>query len=375
MANQDHLDILLQGVDTWNRWRETKRELIPNLEGAELSEKNLNGVNLSRANLREANLYDTHLIGANLSEADLFRAGLDESKLSGATLRGANLSEAHLSWWDLGGSPTDLSAADLSAANLIGADLRKANLSWANLRKANLEKANLSEANLSGTILVETNFVGANLSRSRIYGVSAWNVKLNEKTNQGNLIITENNEPTVMVDDLEVAQFVYLLLHHEKLRHVINVVTDKGVLLLGRFGGGGIEVLRAIAERLRDMGYLPIIFDFERPRDRNYTETVKTLVGLSRFVIVDLSGPSVPQELYATVPHFKLPFVPILEMGHREHAMFVDLLENQNVLRPIVAFENQAQLLPRLPEEIVAPAEAYVAERQALLAELFGRDR
>jgi hypothetical protein len=63
------------------------------------------------------------------------------------------------------------------------------------------------------------------------------------------------------------------------------------------------------------------------PTDRNYTETVKTLAGLARFVIVDLSGPSVPQELYATVPHFKIPFVPILEEARKPYAMAVDILE------------------------------------------------
>jgi hypothetical protein len=138
-------------------------------------------------------------------------------------------------------------------------------------------------------------------------------LKTNKDTKQLNLVITQENEPIVTVDDIEVAQFIYLLIRHEKLRKVINSVAEKGVLILGRFGGGGIEVLRAVADKLRKMKYLPIIFDFDRPRNRNYTETIKTLTGLSRFVVVDLSGPSVPQELYATVPHFKIPFVPILE--------------------------------------------------------------
>lgn len=33
----------------------------------------------------------------------------------------------------------------------------------------------------------------------------------------------------------------------------------------------------------------------------------------SLLIIVDLSGPSVPHELSATVPDFKVPFVPIME--------------------------------------------------------------
>jgi hypothetical protein len=72
------------------------------------------------------------------------------------------------------------------------------------------------------------------------------------------------------------------LITHFKLRNVIDAVSRKGVLLLGRFGRGGLELLRALGERLRVAGFLPIIFDFERPAARNYTETVMTLAGLSR---------------------------------------------------------------------------------------------
>ena len=42
-------------------------------------------------------------------------------------------------------------------------------------------------------------------------------------------------ESEVTVDDLEVAQFVYLLLHNEKVRRVIDTITSKVVLILGRF--------------------------------------------------------------------------------------------------------------------------------------------
>jgi hypothetical protein len=131
------------------------------------------------------------------------------------------------------------------------------------------------------------------------------------------LIVTPPSEATFVVDNLEVAQFIYLLLNHKKLRDVFNTMTERGVLILRRFGGGGLEVLQAIAAKLREEKYLPIIFDFERPQDRNYTETVKTLAGLARFVIADLSGPSVPQEPYATIPHFKIPFVPIIEASRK----------------------------------------------------------
>jgi hypothetical protein len=125
----------------------------------------------------------------------------------------------------------------------------------------------------------------------------------------------------------------------DSLRAVLKVVSDRAVMILGRFSGGQLDFLRAIGDVLRGLGYRPMLFDFDRPDDRNYTETVKTLVGLARFVIVDLTGPSVPQELYATVPHFKIPFIPIIQAGARQYAMFLDLLEYPWVLKPIVYSE------------------------------------
>jgi hypothetical protein len=81
------------------------------------------------------------------------------------------------------------------------------------------------------------------------------------------LVTTLPNQPTISEDNLEIAQFIYLLLEHKKLRDVLNSVMEKGVLLLGRFSNGGLEVLQTIAAQLREKKYLPMIFDFDRPDD------------------------------------------------------------------------------------------------------------
>jgi uncharacterized protein YjbI with pentapeptide repeats len=408
MANLEHLQILRQSSkEEWNEWRRRYPDTIPDLSKADLrgissvgagsrggdggdtylvffdlSRANLSGsilsgcdpspmlpavvmdticlnfVNLSKASLQGAYLQYAHLWVADLSEADLSGAHLMGANLIGANLSNANLREA------------DLSGANLSNVNLSGAHLNGACLSEACLRETDLSGANLSNADLSSAFLVGTKLTGANLTQSFVYGSSVWNVQL-EGARQDNLIITPRREPVITVDDLEVAQFVHLLLNHQKLRNVLNAVTERGVLLLGRFGGGGLEVLQAVAEKLRAEKYLPIIFDFERPQDRNYTETVKTLAGLSRFIIADLSGPSVPQELYATVPHFKLPFVPILEAGRKQFAMAIDLLEYPWVIRPPVVFASTDELVSLVPSKIIAPAEEKHQARQQLLDELF----
>jgi len=75
--------------------------------------------------------------------------------------------------------------------------------------------------------LIETDIRYANLSGCSIYGTSVWSLKVNNKTIQSNLIITPSDEPKVEVDDLEVGQFIYLLLHNEKIRNVIDTIGKK----------------------------------------------------------------------------------------------------------------------------------------------------
>jgi hypothetical protein len=38
--------------------------------------------------------------------------------------------------------------------------------------------------------------------------------------------------PKITTDDIEIAQFLYLLIHNEKLRKVIDTITSKVVLIL-----------------------------------------------------------------------------------------------------------------------------------------------
>jgi Uncharacterized low-complexity proteins len=372
-VKQEHVNLLKRGVDVWNTWRDEHPEVQPNLSGTQLSKIDLDGINLRKADLAGACLSGTQLKKSDFSEANLKRADLDRTDLTGANLSGADLYKAdfkrstlvkaNLSISEL--ARTDFFRANLSGANLSGANLNRADLSETNLSQANLQGANLSRANLD-----RANLIAANLTNCLIYGISAWDVQLKD-TKQFDLVITRPNQPTVTVDDLEIAQFIYLLLNHKKLRNVFNAVTERGVLLLGRFGDGGLEMLQAVAARLREEKYLPIIFDFERPYDHNYTETVKTLAGLSRFIVADLSRPSVPRELYATVPHFKIPFVPILEAGRKPFAMVVDLLEYPWVIRPPVIFANTDELVSLVPSKIIAPAEKKHQARQQLLNELF----
>jgi hypothetical protein len=162
------------------------------------------------------------------------------------------------------------------------------------------------------------------------------------------------------VDNIEVAQFVYLLLHNEKIRDVIDTIGRKGVLLLGRFSEGRIVVLERLREALRQRGYLPIVFNFDKPETKDFTETVRLLAGLSKFVIADITSPkSAPYELGAIVSQTMIPFQPIIAAGEKPFAMLQDLWINypDRVFQPI-AYQSVDRLIENLESEIIGPAEA-----------------
>lgn len=343
---------------TWATFGGTHLKDAKNLNKANFTSATFRYIDLSGANLSEALLDLTHFEhvdfrNANLSKANLCGAKLHEADLSGANLQGAFLSTANL-------CAARFSNANLARAKLVAADLYSADFSDANLHTADLSRANA----------VWTNFTRATLTGCRMYGISIWNTQL-EGAIQNDLIITPEDEPIIDRDDFEAAQFLYLLLSHHKHRHVFNAVIERGVLLLGHFGAGGLEILQTIAIQLREKKYLPIICDCDQSSDHNRGGTVKTLAGLSRFIIVDLGEPSILQELSATVPHVKIPVVPILEAGRELPSRVTDLSEYPWVVWPPVIFANIDELVRLVPSQIIAPAEEKYQARQQLLDVLF----
>ena len=117
MANGEHVKWWQEGVQAWNRRRDT-HPFSPDLEGADLVDQqgrapgdwkppNHQGANLQLANLSRANLYLADLKGANLSYAkldgaNLIGADLTDADLFGSCLRDAKLGSAWLSYAKLG---------------------------------------------------------------------------------------------------------------------------------------------------------------------------------------------------------------------------------------------------------------------------------
>jgi hypothetical protein len=234
MANEEYLALLRQGVAAWNAWRKREPEVRPDLTEAHLGEVHLAGAALTGALLRGADLGDAHLAGASLARAHL----------DGAVLRRADLAEAHLT------------EAHLARADLAGANLRGALLHGANLTRTDLVGADLTGADLSYAQLVRARLERAKLTGARIYGVSVWDLQVDDATEWTDLIITPKFEPAITVDNLNVAQFVYLLLNNQEIRQVIDAVGKKGVLILGRFTPERKAVLDTLQLALRRLNYV-----------------------------------------------------------------------------------------------------------------------
>jgi len=166
MGNQEHLEILKQGVDVWNQWRENNPWIIPDLWGVELSDAqiekiNFQGVNLVNADFSKADLTQVNFISANIRNANLTQANLSRSVFQGAKLDNANFTKAYAQ------------NAVFTKAHLYEACFTKANLSGSDFTEANMERTELD-----GTNLTKTNLFGVNFTQALLYRVNLTNATI-----------------------------------------------------------------------------------------------------------------------------------------------------------------------------------------------------
>lgn len=330
--DSNHLEqIETADADSWNRWRESNPDVKPRLWTANLERKNLAGWNLADADLRLTRLTEADLRGANLKNAMLRGASLRDADLRDADLHRADLGPAQMDQGD-GGIyyiDTTLSGAKLAGCRLAYADLHEADLSY-----CQLVNVDLSYANLNGAI---------------VYGSAAWDMDLSN-TRQQDLRITRADQPYLAVDRLELAQFIYLLIENVKLRDVLDTLTLKTVLILGRFTKERMKFLNLIRDAVRHARKIPLVFDFDKPASKDLTGTIEVLARLASYVVVDLSDPrSVPHELATVVPFLRTtPIVPLLDTRSSTYGMFPDIARYPWVLETR-QYESEVDLKNILP--------------------------
>jgi len=361
MANQDHLAILSRGVEAWNAWRDSTPEVRePDLSlptpqhdlcaSALLSNPEVDlrgsfgltwtGINLVRANMCHAALYHT----------DFRQADLAASLALGTVFRGSDFSSANL-------CGANFTNADLRDTKFLGADLSGSILSGVNLTNSDLTGAKLRHTDLRGAILVGTNLSKADLTGSRVYGVAAWGLNVTDAIQNG-LLISDGHGPEISVDDIELGQFLYLLIDNARLRKTIDTITSKVVLVLGRFTKDRKAVLDQIRQELLSRQYVSVIFDFEQPTNLSTDETVTLLARMAKFVIADVSdAKSVLQELRAIVPDLpSVPIQPIILQSQEEPGMF-DFFRKYPWVLPTFRYSSIEQIIEALPKSIIGAVE------------------
>lgn len=343
--------LVLQGAAVWNAWRQQHRGNVNFAAPRWYDSPGPGGLQIKGRNRLDFSAMD-------LSGVSIHRAFAEGLNLRGAVFRNAHFEEG------------DFSRADFSGAEFHSTRFNKTILTGANFDDATFINCSLNRVNLVGA-----SFRVREITETVVYGIAAWDLQTSETSKQSRLVIERTydlyseliaqGKVPLMVDDIELAQFVHYLSDHRRMRDTLNILNDKGVLLLGRFKDGGIERLYAVREQLQRQGYMAMIFDFERPDNMSLTETVVTMAGLSKFIVVDLSGASVPGELQAILSQIKKPIVAFGDA----YAMFPDLEDQTKVL---TLKGDDAQLLGDL-ERLLPELERLHGERIVALARRYER--
>ncbi len=186
MANQQHIDWLLEGVDAWNA-RRGQDDFIPDFSGADLTtiltqadivvidRIDLYSVNFSDADLTNTDLSNAYLESANLKNAILTKTNFANVAFGSADLEGAQIWGTNFSGIDSYGITIGVKNTEgknkntipknvtFEKSNFNGANLEGANFEKINLAKASFNGANFEGAKFNGTSLKEATFEGANL--------------------------------------------------------------------------------------------------------------------------------------------------------------------------------------------------------------------
>ena len=315
----DPATLLERGADAWNIWRAKQPAKYIDLKNIDLHGKNLRGANLSEVNLSGSYLYQCDLRDTNLSHAILKNANLSESNLSGA-----------------------------------------------NLRETDIQNAELRKVDVRGATLIGTIVQGATISGSLVHGTNIWDLQ-GEFEKEDELVVTPLHVPSITVNNIYLAQLIYLLMNHVTMGDIINTLTSKSVLLLGDWRNQERTVISVVLRnKLLEYGLLPIVSDFDPPLDRNFIETtrlLRLLVGMSYFVIADVSdGTDTQSQLLGLASQFSVPIVPIIEAGKKPEVLLylekylLGSHRDRGILLDLIEYESPETLLTDLKSRIVDPA-------------------
>jgi hypothetical protein len=172
------------------------------------------------------------------------------------------------------------------------------------------------------------------------------------------LTVTSHSDPAVVVDNLEVAEFVSQMLEYTRVRNALDAISTKFVLILGRFTKDRKAILATIRDQVRKSDLLPITVECTRQTRAALPGAVELFSRMSQFILVDFTEPDgVPDELTTLVAgHLKTPIQPIHAPEPLGYRMFAEKQAHPSVMDPFV-YENRDHLLEAIESVFLAVEE------------------
>lgn len=216
--------------------------------------------------------------------------------------------------------------------------------------------------------MVKTQVNDTIFSGCEVFGIAAWDLVGRPRDSSNLTIRRERGGPVLTVDRIELAHFLFLLIQNEQLRNVIDMVTSKVVLILGRFTEERKKCLDTIRDQLRTLDSVPVLFDFQKPENMSITGTVETVAKLAHFVIADISdSSSVPHELATIVSRLtRTPIILLQAKGSNSYSMASDLRDYPWVVGPLI-YDSCESLVPLIRDIVSFAAQNAAQLRKALL--------
>lgn len=320
-TEENILALLNKGANSWNSWIEDLKKNVHNIKlRSDKSLRNYQAYQISfsiatfpkmkfgrsvftKYNFSRLKIQSSEFDNVEFNECNFFETQFNNSIFKKCVFNNCSFKKTYF-------IDANLSSSTFNNCMFIGSNLSKTNQYQTTYHNCTLLYTYLMFAHL-----VETYFYKSTIDSCKIYGVSTWGIKVEDSISK-NLIITKHSDADseISVDNIEIAQHIYMLIDNKKIRNLITTLTSKVILILGRFTDARLDILEAIKDNIRNQGYIPMLFTFTPSTNRDLIETIFLMASISRMVFADITDPSsVSHEISEIVKNFpSLTVQPLL---------------------------------------------------------------
>ena len=185
MANPDTLKLFLTGSDKWNASRVKRRDQFIDLSDIDFHAE----ITAITNDPYCAEIDDYDFSSCNLNRASFRNCYCSRTKFDGSWLHFSDLVDGY--FLDCSFVAAELQVSKIGSAKFINCDFTGAKLSYCSAEETDFNGSILRDTAMDNMSLVATDFTGATLEGCSVYGISAWNLIL-EETSQSNLFISKD---------------------------------------------------------------------------------------------------------------------------------------------------------------------------------------